>query len=139
MGCSNPHPHGQAWSLSEVPHIPSLELASLAKYSVNPDVAPSNAPRGPKGRPCMLCEYAHFEVGVAEAEGRVVVKNEDWVALVPWWATWPFEVLCMFYSLCFSHLALLTNLQCSPTNVTSRLLPTSLPLRRLASRLYCLP
>lgn len=93
MGCSNPHPHGQAWSLTEIPHIPSLELASLAKYSLNPDVQPSDAPRGPKGRPCMLCEYAHFEAGVAYDEGRVVVKNEDWVALVPWWATWPFEIM----------------------------------------------
>lgn len=93
MGCSNPHPHGQAWSLTEVPHIPSVELASLTKYSLNPDIPPSDAPRGPKGRPCMLCEYAHFEIGVAQDEGRIVVKNEDWVALVPWWATWPFEIM----------------------------------------------
>lgn len=40
----------------------------------------------------MLCEYAHVEVKTAE-EGRVVMKNEHWVALVPWWATWPFELL----------------------------------------------
>lgn len=93
MGCSNPHPHGQAWSLTEIPHIPSLELSSLTKYSLNSDIPPSDAPRGPKGRPCMLCEYAHFEVGAAQDEGRVVVKNEDWVALVPWWATWPFEIM----------------------------------------------
>ncbi len=40
----------------------------------------------------MLCEYAHVEVHTTE-EDRVVVKNEHWVALVPWWATWPFELL----------------------------------------------
>lgn len=44
------------------------------------------------GRACMLCEYAHVEVHTTE-EGRVVVKNKYWVALVPWWATWPFELM----------------------------------------------
>jgi UDPglucose--hexose-1-phosphate uridylyltransferase len=94
MGCSNPHPHGQAWSLSAVPTLPATELASLARYAADSSspCAP-DAPRGPGGRPCLLCEYAHFEVGVAEAEGRVVAKNEHWVTLVPWWATWPFEVM----------------------------------------------
>jgi UDPglucose--hexose-1-phosphate uridylyltransferase len=42
----------------------------------------------------MLCEYAHLEIGFAEDQGRVVVKNEHWVAVVPWWATWPYEILC---------------------------------------------
>jgi UDPglucose--hexose-1-phosphate uridylyltransferase len=94
MGCSNPHPHGQVWSLSEVPTIPSVELASLARYATNSDVSESHAPRGPFGRPCLLCEYVHFEVGVTESQSRVVVKNDHFVALVPWWATWPFEILC---------------------------------------------
>ncbi len=26
---------------------------------------------------------------------RVVVANEDWVALVPYWALWPFEILLL--------------------------------------------
>lgn len=94
MGCSNPHPHGQVWSLTEVPTFPSTELASLAHFSLNPEVAPSEAPRGPKGRPCMLCEYIHFEIGVSRDKGRVVARNEHWVAVVPWWATWPFEIMC---------------------------------------------
>lgn len=92
MGCSNPHPHGQIWSLSEVPQVPATEMASLRRYAET-NQAPSSAPKGPGGRPCLLCEYAHFEVGVAESEGRVVLKNNDWVALVPWWAVWPFETL----------------------------------------------
>jgi len=104
MGCSNPHPHGQVWSLSEVPTIPSLELASLARYALNSDILPSHAPLGPFGRPCLLCEYVHFEVpvGVTESQSRVVVKNEHFVALVPWWATWPFEILCksIYYISC---------------------------------------
>ncbi|KAI0003294.1 galactose-1-phosphate uridyl transferase [Russula compacta] len=97
MGCSNPHPHGQVWSVSEIPTIPSLELASLARYATNTDVIPSHAPRGPFGRPCLLCEYIHFEVSVAESQSRIVVKNEHFVALVPWWATWPFETLLLPY------------------------------------------
>lgn len=92
MGCSNPHPHGQVWSLSEVPQVPATELSLLRKYSQAAQ-APSSAPTGPEGRPCLLCEYAHYEVGVAEVDGRVVLKNLHWVALVPWWAVWPFETL----------------------------------------------
>lgn len=92
MGCSNPHPHGQSWSLSDVPSLPATELVNLRHYSLS-NVPSSSAPKGPKGRPCLLCEYAHFEVGVQHDEGRVVFKNEHWVALVPWWATWPFEIM----------------------------------------------
>lgn len=92
MGCSNPHPHGQVWSLSEIPQIPGGELQNLQKYAQSPQ-PPSDAPKGPGGKPCMLCEYAHFEVGVAEKDGRVVLGNQDWVAVVPWWAVWPFEIL----------------------------------------------
>ncbi|KAF9456501.1 galactose-1-phosphate uridylyltransferase [Collybia nuda] len=96
MGCSNPHPHGQVWALSEIPTIPSIEIKSFEQFSQShPPV--SQAPKGPKGHPCLLCEYAHVEIHVPLQEGRVVMKNEHWVALVPWWATWPFEVLLLPY------------------------------------------
>lgn len=36
MGCSNPHPHGQVWSLSVVPSIPGMELDSLQHYANKP-------------------------------------------------------------------------------------------------------
>ncbi|KZT26204.1 galactose-1-phosphate uridylyltransferase [Neolentinus lepideus HHB14362 ss-1] len=94
MGCSNPHPHGQVWSLSTVPSIPAAELTNLRQYSLSTTAA-SSAPTGPKGRPCLLCEYVHYELTVPESEGRIVVKNEHWVALVPWWATWPFEIMLL--------------------------------------------
>ncbi|KAF7295194.1 Galactose-1-phosphate uridylyltransferase [Mycena indigotica] len=96
MGCSNPHPHGQVWSLSEIPSIPSTELASLAHYAET-ETSSTDAPRGSQGRPCMLCEYSHIEVNAGDDDGRVVVKNDHWVALVPWWATWPFEILLLPY------------------------------------------
>ncbi|THH05978.1 hypothetical protein EW145_g4403 [Phellinidium pouzarii] len=93
MGCSNPHPHGQVWSMSDVPSIPAKELASFQRYASS-KVGSSKAPRGPFERPCLLCEYAHFEANNA-ADVRIVVRNEDWIVLVPWWATWPFEILLL--------------------------------------------
>ncbi|KDQ12331.1 hypothetical protein BOTBODRAFT_113126 [Botryobasidium botryosum FD-172 SS1] len=97
MGCSNPHPHGQVWSLSVIPGIPATELGSLSRYATS-SPPPSAAPKGPGGKPCLLCEYAHFEVNADKPEeGRVVAKNEDWVAVVPWWAVWPFEILLLPY------------------------------------------
>ncbi|KAF4578689.1 galactose-1-phosphate uridyl transferase [Pleurotus pulmonarius] len=107
MGCSNPHPHGQTWSTSAVPTIPSKELAALRHYSLQNEPS-AGAPRGPEGRACMLCEYAHVEVHTTE-EDRVVVKNEHWVALVPWWATWPFELLVLPYVRHIPSIADLTN------------------------------
>ncbi|KAG6878763.1 hypothetical protein C0993_008062 [Termitomyces sp. T159_Od127] len=92
MGCSNPHPHGQVWSLSAVPTLPATELASLRRYAAS-DPPASHAPRAPDGRPCLLCEYAHAEAALP----RVVVANDHWLALVPWWATWPFEIMLLPY------------------------------------------
>ncbi|KAF5386672.1 hypothetical protein D9615_001744 [Tricholomella constricta] len=86
----------EVWSLSEIPTLPSTELASLRRYSLF-ELPTPNAPRGPKGRSCLLCEYAHVEVGLPEHDSRVVVKNNHWAALVPWWATWPFEILLLPY------------------------------------------
>jgi Galactose-1-phosphate uridyl transferase, N-terminal domain/Galactose-1-phosphate uridyl transferase, C-terminal domain len=100
MGSSNPHPHGQVWSLSQVPSIPSAELVHMRQYAES-SPPPSSAPAGPLGKPSLLCEYAHFEVNQENPdEGRVVVKNDDWVVLVPWWAVWPFETLGDPFSAC---------------------------------------
>ncbi|KAF8906031.1 HIT-like domain-containing protein [Gymnopilus junonius] len=96
MGCSNPHPHGQVWSLSVVPTLPAQELQSLKNYALT-TTTPSEAPNGLNGRPCLLCEYAHAELKVPREGGRIVVSNRHWVAVVPWWATWPFEILLLPY------------------------------------------
>lgn len=34
-------------------------------------------------------------MGLPKDDGRVVVFDEYWAALVPFWATWPFEILRM--------------------------------------------
>jgi UDPglucose--hexose-1-phosphate uridylyltransferase len=42
-----------------------------------------------QGRP-MLLDYAALELARGE---RLVVENEHWLAVVPFWALWPFETL----------------------------------------------
>ena len=98
MGCSNPHPHGQVWSLSNIPSEPAKEIKSQRQYALRTDLPKSDAPKGPNGRPNLVLEYTHFEIGVPHNEGRVVLKNEHWVAVVPWWAVWPYEILRMCQS-----------------------------------------
>ncbi|KAH7103936.1 galactose-1-phosphate uridylyltransferase [Auriculariales sp. MPI-PUGE-AT-0066] len=82
MGSSNPHPHGQAWSTSSIPSESATELASMAKYATEHD-----------GK-CLLCEYAALEL---HEQSRVVFSNDHFVVIVPWWASWPFEVLVLPY------------------------------------------
>src|ERR1019366_8220541 len=42
---------------------------------------------------CLLCDYLATEL--ADPEARIVVENSLFVALVPYWATWPFETLIL--------------------------------------------
>ena len=79
MGCSNPHPHGQIWATSAVPNEPLKEQNSLSEYA---------ASRGS----CLLCDYLEREQKSAE---RMVCENESFVAVVPFWAVWPFEVMLL--------------------------------------------
>lgn len=89
MGCSNPHPHSQVWSTSKLPTIPAKELNNLRDYALSA-AATTNGPKGYLDKPCLLCEYVTYE---RTAKERIVVENEHFIALVPWWAYWPFEVL----------------------------------------------
>jgi len=77
MGASNPHPHCQIWATSSVPQIPSRELASQRAYLQS-------------HRACLLCEYIALE---SKSKLRVLHENPAFVALVPFWAVWPFEIL----------------------------------------------
>ena len=78
MGCSNPHPHGQIWTTTGLPDEPAVELANLAKY------------RREQGGSHMLEDYATLESTSGE---RTVFENGTFIAICPWWATWPFEVM----------------------------------------------
>jgi UDPglucose--hexose-1-phosphate uridylyltransferase len=79
MGCSNPHPHGQIWALDALPNEPLKEERQQRRYWQE------------NGR-SLLVEYADLE---AEKKERVVVQNEAWLAVVPYWAVWPFETLLL--------------------------------------------
>lgn len=77
MGCSNPHPHGQAWCLDVVPTEVSHELANMTKYHET-------------NQSHLLGDYVELEL--AEKK-RIVVQNDSFIAVVPFWALWPFETL----------------------------------------------
>jgi UDPglucose--hexose-1-phosphate uridylyltransferase len=79
MGASNPHPHCQIWGSSSVPNLPQRELESQNGYFQA------------NGR-CLLCDYLEEEKRRSE---RIVCENEGFVAGVPFWALWPFEVLIL--------------------------------------------
>ena len=79
MGCSNPHPHGQIWALDALPEEAIKEDRQQRKY-----FAANKSP--------LLLDYLRREVGERE---RLVQENEHWVAVVPYWAVWPFEVLLL--------------------------------------------
>ncbi len=77
MGASNPHPHCQVWASNSLPNEPAKESARLIEYAKT------------HGR-CLLCDYLHLEQRSGE---RIVVQNEIFSAMVPFWAIWPFETL----------------------------------------------
>lgn len=79
MGASNPHPHCQIWATQHLPNEPHKEQVSLGDY-------------WDRHTTCMLCEYLALEQTVGE---RLVVENEHFIALVPFWAMWPFETLVL--------------------------------------------
>jgi UDPglucose--hexose-1-phosphate uridylyltransferase len=79
MGCSNPHPHGQVWAQDQLPTLVANEDRHQLDFF--------NA----HGR-SLLLDYAHKE----QRDGsRVICENDEWIAVVPFWATWPYEALLL--------------------------------------------
>jgi UDPglucose--hexose-1-phosphate uridylyltransferase len=79
MGASNPHPHCQIWSNYALPNEVAKETAALVDW---------RAARGA----CLLCEYARREQASRE---RVVEENDHFLAVAPFWAVWPFEIMVL--------------------------------------------
>ncbi len=79
MGCSNPHPHGQVWATEHWGLEVSREDQHLRQY------------REWHGG-SLLLDTAEREFEQGE---RVVEANADWLAIVPFWAAWPFETLLL--------------------------------------------
>ena len=78
MGCSNPHPHGQIWANSFLPNEATTEDTHQLAYHQT------------RAKPLLL-DYARAESGGP----RAVVETKHWLAVVPYWAAWPFETLLM--------------------------------------------
>ena len=89
MGCSNPHPHGQIWAQSSLPTQVEKTQSSLKTYF---DKNGSN----------LLLDYLNKEL---EAKERIVIENKNFVALVPFWAIWPFETMII----CKRHITKITD------------------------------
>lgn len=79
MGASNPHPHCQIWANAGLPNQADKELHSQLEYTKTHGS-------------CLLCDYLQLEL---KQEQRIVCRNDDFVALVPFWAVWPFEVMLL--------------------------------------------
>lgn len=77
MGCSNPHPHGQIWAQSSIPVEPAKESIQFAKYYQ-------------ENNKSLLSAYLEVEL---ESRERVIEENAHFVALVPFWAVWPYETM----------------------------------------------
>lgn len=77
MGASNPHPHCQVWANSSMPNVPAKEQQLQQAYLG-------------AHRSCLLCDYLQLE---CEQKDRVLLETKAVVALVPFWAVWPFEIM----------------------------------------------
>ena len=77
MGCSNPHPHCQIWANEKIPVMPEKEDFHQNEYYE-------------KKKSCLLCGYIKKEL---EQKERIVFENDSFIALVPFWAVWPFETM----------------------------------------------
>lgn len=79
MGSSQPHPHGQIWASSFVPHDVAVRDKHQREYFERTGST-------------LLGDYLAREL---EERTRIVVETDAWVALVPFWAEWPFETMLL--------------------------------------------
>lgn len=77
MGCSNPHPHGQIWAQSSIPQEIQKRTDRMEAYFAR------------HGR-SLLEDYLRQELDSGE---RILLENDHFVALVPFWAVWPYETM----------------------------------------------
>jgi len=77
MGCNNPHPHGQIWAQRSIPQEVQKKAIQFKTY-------------WEKHQRSLLEDYVtqELEFGV-----RIVLENEHFIAIVPYWAVWPYETM----------------------------------------------
>ena len=77
MGCSNPHPHGQIWAQRSIPkEVQKKSVRQREYWSRN-------------GR-SLLGDYLLQET---QKQKRIIFENDHFLALVPYWAVWPYETM----------------------------------------------
>jgi UDPglucose--hexose-1-phosphate uridylyltransferase len=79
MGCSNPHPHCQIWAVDCLPNEPMKEDRSQRRYFTETGEN-------------LLVSYLAAEQHRRE---RLVLENDHWAVVVPFWAIWPFETMLL--------------------------------------------
>ncbi len=91
MGCSNPHPHGQVWACDFIPNEAQAEDREQRAWFQQHGRVHGQTCGPAQGQP-MLLQLAEREAALQQ---RVVVQTTHWLAIVPYWATWPFETLLL--------------------------------------------
>lgn len=90
IGVTLSHPHGQIYAFPYIPPIALEELRSSKKFYR-------------KNKKCLHCEIIKKEL---EDKERIVIENKDFIAFIPFYARWPYEV----HIYCLRHLGSLCEL-----------------------------
>jgi UDPglucose--hexose-1-phosphate uridylyltransferase len=76
IGVTLSHPHGQIYAFPYIPPVVLEELSSSKKFYK-------------KNKKCLHCTIIENEL---KDKRRIVIKNEDFIAFIPFYAGWPYEV-----------------------------------------------
>jgi len=107
IGVTLTHPHGQIYAFPFVPPKPQREIASARRYFK-------------AHGSCLFCDIAKREKRAAR---RIVCENAQYLAFVPYWAHWPYEVH-LYPKFHASHIGCLSQAQIRLlAQILKRLLP----------------
>jgi len=76
VGATLPHPHGQLYAFPFIPKRIEAKLQALSQYY-------------DENGTCAVCDIVDNEIKLKE---RIIYENESIIALVPFYARWPYEV-----------------------------------------------
>ncbi|NQT66353.1 MAG: galactose-1-phosphate uridylyltransferase [Actinobacteria bacterium] len=76
IGVTLSHPHGQIYAFSYIPPVLKKELENSKRYYR-------------RNNSCLHCQIIKEEINGKE---RIVIQNEDFIAFIPYYARWPYEV-----------------------------------------------
>ncbi|MBO8142304.1 MAG: galactose-1-phosphate uridylyltransferase [Firmicutes bacterium] len=106
VGVTLHHPHGQIYAFPYVPPVAQRELEAQARF---------HGGRGEGPETCLLCRQLEIE----RRDGRrVVAENEAFVAVVPFYARYPYEV----HVIARRHVSALTEISISEQRALARML-----------------